>query len=139
MCIPLINEVVKSFDFDKEARFYKIDIMALQMKINKTGLVQNLDWERKVPIEGPSKFEIVNQDQIELLELLKLFNEYDFNLKKIRKKINDNIYPPMHKMKNADVRKFCDKNNYTGIDIAKYWIKVVLSHPDYFTDVDIFH
>lgn len=145
MSTSFINETIKSFDYKKEAHFYKIkQFLKLDSKIGKGGVVKNLDWQNAPTSinKGPGNMnysqELSDIDQIEIVKLLKLFSVYRFDMRVITKKISDNVYPPMQGISNEKAKDFCIFMNYSGLYIAKYWIRVILSNPEYFNVRAIF-
>ena len=138
-----ISETIRSFDYRKEAHFYKIEPhIKLDSMITPTGIIKN--FNRVVGV-APVTQSVLGQtshnpisDQIEIVHFLKLFAEHDFNIKAIREKVSEDIYPPMPGLTRQEAKNFCIFMRYNALYIAKYWIRVILSNPEYFSIEPIF-
>ena len=143
-----ITETIRSFDYKRDAHFYKIDnIMKLISRITHTGVVLNFNrvtgtdsivvTSFGADVTGPPSNNSNEDipDQISIVELLKLFNSHNFDMKKILQKVSEDVYPPMPQISNSKAKEFCEVMNYSGLYIAKYWIRVILSNPDYFSNI----
>ena len=96
-------------------------------------------------LQGLCESLTINIKQTEhIVELLKAFQMYNFELRDITKIISENVYPPMKNITNGDdisndeVHNFCEHEGYDGKYVANYWVKVILSNPQYFNIKKIF-
>ena len=150
-----IKKMIKSFNFEKEAYFYKIrgnNMLKIENRINTGGLVQNLNWNIGLNESntGPPSNDTISSpfseymdsngiiNQLEIVILLQLFCAHDFDIKRIRSHISDNVYPPIDGVENEKVIQWCEEKNYDGYYIANYWVKFILSNRDYFNVNAIF-